>query len=94
MNTAAATNEATIPNRTAFVVDIGLPPWKWHWAPATENVRRNKITDGHAADADIRAPIVRVLYDAGLRSGPGRLLGPGFGACGQQGRGEYGSKVR
>ena len=41
MNTAAVTNEATIPNRTAFVVDIKLPPWKWQWAPATENVRCN-----------------------------------------------------
>ena len=73
MNTAAVTNEATIPNRTAFVVDIKLPPWKWAWAPTTENVRRNKITDGHAADGDIRAPFVRVLYDAGLRSVPRRL---------------------
>ena len=31
MNTAAVTNEATIPIRTAFVVDTGLPPWKWRW---------------------------------------------------------------
>ena len=71
MNTTAVTNEATIPNRTAFVVDIGLPPWKWQWAPATENVRCTRLP---MATRPMRTFVG--LLCVSCKTTQGRALGP------------------